>query len=250
VVPNQIKTGSAEDGRPHDLVLLATTNPDYLDPPLFFTDYDVVVRREEGGDHDNTGVLVIDLPVKILDDWEVTDGAGSALMTLMGTTGGQILMAATVIGDQGANDNLVFQNKSTSSRVAVIDSLGTSDILRVTDDGAGGFSTRVSGPLAFTGTSTTGTLPSIASSSNRLDLRGGSTSIRFLNNAFSAVNLAISDAGELTLRNATTHSDGSGTPEGVVTAPVGSTFHRTDGGAGTSFYVKESGAGNTGWVAK
>lgn len=43
---------------------------------------------------------------------------------------------------------------------------------------------------------------------------------------------------------------GSGTPEGVVTAPVGSTFRRTDGGAGTSFYVKESGTGNTGWVGK
>lgn len=43
---------------------------------------------------------------------------------------------------------------------------------------------------------------------------------------------------------------GSGSPEGVVTAPVGSTYHRTDGGAGSSFYVKESGTGNTGWVAK
>lgn len=43
---------------------------------------------------------------------------------------------------------------------------------------------------------------------------------------------------------------GSGTPEGVVTAPVGAVYHRTDGGTGTSFYVKESGTGNTGWVAK
>lgn len=43
---------------------------------------------------------------------------------------------------------------------------------------------------------------------------------------------------------------GSGSPEGVVTAPVGSTFQRSDGGALTSFYVKESGTGNTGWVAK
>jgi hypothetical protein len=43
---------------------------------------------------------------------------------------------------------------------------------------------------------------------------------------------------------------GSGTPEGVVTAPVGAVYHRTDGGAATSFYVKESGSGNTGWVAK
>lgn len=43
---------------------------------------------------------------------------------------------------------------------------------------------------------------------------------------------------------------GTGSPEGAVTAPVGAVFHRTDGGAATSFYVKESGAGNTGWVAK
>lgn len=43
---------------------------------------------------------------------------------------------------------------------------------------------------------------------------------------------------------------GSGTPEGAVTAPVGAVYHRTDGGAATSFYVKESGSGNTGWVAK
>ncbi len=40
----------------------------------------------------------------------------------------------------------------------------------------------------------------------------------------------------------------SGTPEGVVTAPIGSLFLRTDGGALTTLYVKESGTGNTGWV--
>lgn len=45
-------------------------------------------------------------------------------------------------------------------------------------------------------------------------------------------------------------ASGTGTPEGVVTAGIGSTFRRTNGGAVTSFYVKESGAGNTGWVAK
>jgi hypothetical protein len=43
---------------------------------------------------------------------------------------------------------------------------------------------------------------------------------------------------------------GAGTPEGAVTAPVGSLYTRTDGGAGTTLYIKESGAGNTGWVAK
>lgn len=43
---------------------------------------------------------------------------------------------------------------------------------------------------------------------------------------------------------------GTGTPEGVVTAGVGSLFLRSDGGAGTSLYVKQSGTGNTGWVGK
>jgi hypothetical protein len=44
---------------------------------------------------------------------------------------------------------------------------------------------------------------------------------------------------------------GAGSPEGVVVAPVGSLYGRTDGGAGTTLYVKESnGTGSTGWVAK
>jgi hypothetical protein len=45
-------------------------------------------------------------------------------------------------------------------------------------------------------------------------------------------------------------TSGAGTPEGAVTAVVGSLFTRTDGGSNTTLYVKESGSGNTGWVAK
>jgi len=47
-----------------------------------------------------------------------------------------------------------------------------------------------------------------------------------------------------------TISTGTGSPEGVVSANVGSQFMRTDGGANTTLYVKESGTGNTGWIAK
>lgn len=43
---------------------------------------------------------------------------------------------------------------------------------------------------------------------------------------------------------------GYGTPESAVTKSVGSLFLRLDGGANTTLYVKESGTGNTGWVAK
>lgn len=43
---------------------------------------------------------------------------------------------------------------------------------------------------------------------------------------------------------------GTGSPESVVTAQIGSLFLRTDGGASTTLYVKTSGTGNTGWTAK
>jgi len=43
---------------------------------------------------------------------------------------------------------------------------------------------------------------------------------------------------------------GMGSPESVVTAPIGTLYRRLDGGAGTTLYVKESGTGNTGWSAK
>jgi hypothetical protein len=42
---------------------------------------------------------------------------------------------------------------------------------------------------------------------------------------------------------------GTGTPEGVVTGAVGSMFRRTDGAAGTTLYIKETGTGATGWRA-
>lgn len=45
-------------------------------------------------------------------------------------------------------------------------------------------------------------------------------------------------------------SSGTGSPEGVLSRPVGSLYSRTDGGASTTLYVKQSGTGNTGWAAK
>lgn len=43
---------------------------------------------------------------------------------------------------------------------------------------------------------------------------------------------------------------GIGTPEGNIVAGVASLYLRADGGAGTTLYVKESGSGNVGWIAK
>ena len=54
----------------------------------------------------------------------------------------------------------------------------------------------------------------------------------------------------LSRRHGLLEAQGTGSPEGVVSAPVGSLYRRTDGGRGTSLYIKESGSDKTGWVAK
>jgi hypothetical protein len=64
-------------------------------------------------------------------------------------------------------------------------------------------------------------------------------------------NFIISTSGKgVALPGGITWTSGSGSPEGAVTAPVGSLYSRSDGGLLTSLYVKESGSGNTGWVGK
>lgn len=70
----------------------------------------------------------------------------------------------------------------------------------------------------------------------------GSAGLRCASVHSNAFNLGL-DGITITFRN-------SGTPEGNVTAPVGSLVVRADGGASTTLYVKQSGTGNTGWVAK
>lgn len=59
-------------------------------------------------------------------------------------------------------------------------------------------------------------------------------------NAKVSGNIAVGSGG-------TTITSSSSSPEGAVSAPVGSLYMRTDGSTGTSVYVKEAGSGNTGW---
>jgi hypothetical protein len=57
-------------------------------------------------------------------------------------------------------------------------------------------------------------------------------------------------ADSLTLDNTCRILTGTGTPEGVVAAPVCSMYLRTDGSNNTTLYIKTSGTGNTGWTSK
>lgn len=107
-----------------------------------------------------------------------------------------------------------------------------------------------------------------ASAPGRLSLNAAGTGYAELASGDGSYNFRLSSTGNATLSNGNLALGtankalefsgngsviwrcGAGTPEGAVTAPVGSLFTRTDGGVNTTLYVKESGTGNTGWAAK
>ena len=74
---------------------------------------------------------------------------------------------------------------------------------------------------------------------------GTTTGSKYLSAKHDGTNGIITDSGSSNVIRW-----GTGTPEGSVTAPVGSLYLRKDGGASTTLYIKESGSGNTGWIAK
>ena len=87
-----------------------------------------------------------------------------------------------------------------------------------------------------------------ASTNCTTEFYNGTTKIAGLSNGGT-----LSIAGNIRFGNVTSGPvivQGTGSPEGVVTANVGWLYLRTDGGSGTTLYIKESGTGNTGWVAK
>ena len=80
-------------------------------------------------------------------------------------------------------------------------------------------------------------------------IRKGLVGLEDLTRGTSTISRGTSSGGTQTITQIPLYI-GTGTPEGIVTAGVGSIFLRTDGGAGTTLYVKQSGTGNTGWVGK
>ncbi|SPA24589.1 hypothetical protein CBM2637_A150042 [Cupriavidus taiwanensis] len=142
-----------------------------------------------------------------------------------------------------------------SSHKWVFEGAGDSVINVLTDGtGSGGFSTSMSGATRSMLYNWPG---------GYWQLSVGTAGYRFFPTVFRMEADNATDIGSASLRFKSTYSrefrpgggtpiwtSGAGTPEGVVTAPVGSMYTRTDGGAATTLYVKESGIGNTGWVAK
>lgn len=84
----------------------------------------------------------------------------------------------------------------------------------------------------------------------RLQFGGTTSSFPALKRSSATIQARLADDSDFAAVQSLYQRFGSGSPESVVTAPVGAIYHRTDGGANTSLYVKESGSGNTGWIAK
>jgi len=55
---------------------------------------------------------------------------------------------------------------------------------------------------------------------------------------------------EMSVINGISVISGTGSPEGVVAAPMGSIYTSKTGGVGTTLYIKQSGSGKVGWGAK
>ena len=79
----------------------------------------------------------------------------------------------------------------------------------------------------------------------------GGVAINFTDSTGQSGQITAGGGGTRYFTNSTAFlGSGNGSPEGSIAAPIGSLWTRLDGGAGTTLYVKESGTGNTGWVAK
>ena len=133
----------------------------------------------------------------------------------------------------------------------------------VTNDAAVIIGNTVSGALPALGVYTTGGVTwNVAATAGRqgwLNSPGGAIDTALertaagtltVTSVLSATSTLSALGGILGLGGAHILRKGTGDPEGVISAGVGSIFLRTDGGAATTLYVKESGASTTGWVAK
>lgn len=105
------------------------------------------------------------------------------------------------------------------------------------------------GLLLNTVTGSTGVLSSITNSSGLASAISDETGTGVLVFGTSPSFTTQITAPKIVYSGSVIETYGTGTPEGAITADIGSVFHRTDGGSSTTLYVKESGSGNTGWVA-
>lgn len=171
---------------------------------------------------------------------EMKSGTAWQKLRLYSTTDNATNFEYITVTDSGANWR-IGNNKSGTGPTRAI-SLVAQGSLQLGSNGGDGWSVNTSKHFFPDGTS------------NIRDLGQTTSRIRNL-----YVGTLIDCTGNLTasgtitatgIATASNFKRGAGSPESVVTGIVGDIYTRTDGGAGTTLYVKESGTGNTGWAAK
>jgi hypothetical protein len=183
-------------------------------------------------------------------------GGGNVTLTVGATAGDDVV--ASQVEDQfvtiaGGADNIVFGNNPSGAGVEVTYASGSNFL-----------------PTVFHGKDTVATFESndtfarvefkepngssrVGTQANKLILEAAHTG--GASNAKVSFKIAGSEVAKIDNDGIFNGSCGwycgAGSPETVVTAAVGSIYTNTaQQGAGTTLYVKESGTGNTGWVAK
>jgi len=143
----------------------------------------------------------------------------AAILAQAGTGGAGTLAATLALGNTTGGNDLEFSS---------------GDGIVTTANGAGaGFGLSIAAGDAGGGVFVGGDLDLFAGSGSG----GGADGTINLNGD-------VTVTGTLTLTNLRA---GTGTPEGAEVADIGTTYSRTDGGAGNAVYFKMAGVGNTGW---
>ena len=180
----------------------------------------------------NHGIGISTQGFLTFDEHEVFFGDGS-----IGARGNLANVYAS--GIVSATAGAVISGVTTISDHLIVDdsnNLGTEYNFNVKTSGSSVFGVLGNGAILLGNSSSS---PFIASNDHH------ATSKKYVDDAISN-----STPTTVTLSGGPTWTSGTGSPESVVTASVGSLYSRTDGGSGTTLYVKESGTGNTGWTAK
>jgi len=179
-------------------------------------------------------------------------GSGSSTGTGAGGVGGAVAgfivspatssQAIGIVGGNGGVGAGNFDGGSGGAAGRIIMNGGAGGTASGATGGAGG----AAGTIFTNGSSASGTTAGAAGGSINT-IANGNRAGGYINTSAGASaaggSIDISNSGIII-------KTGTGSPETVVTAVVGSLFLRTDGGANTTLYIKESGTGNTGWIAK
>lgn len=237
-IASQIVASAAINGRPQDLVLVASFDPS---AGHTFGDYDIVMAAQVG----SYGVLSIQLPVVMPRDTEFRDGLGNKLFKFAAgptsarnldnpapLTTGFIETTGTIVGNYGTNKDLRLEIGGSAGSFLFKDYDNTTDLMTFGRLGANTYATMKFNQTARMEWAAPPALGNSAqlsmNTSARFNLIAGSGGFALQNNAGSVNQFAVTANGSVALglaNMATTATDGfaflptvTGPPTGVPSA--------------------------------